>query len=157
MAALIDRPGYLEQLIQNKDVDFVKIVTGIRRCGKSSLLDLFHQYLKDTGIPEQNIIHMNMESLRYRNLLNYLSFYDYVSERIPEEGKTYLIFDELQAVEHWEKAIESFRLDFDADIYITGSNAYLLSTEFSTLLSGRLASTTSISTLKMIRKNSCRS
>ena len=93
MAALIDRPGYLEQLIQNKDVDFVKIVTGIRRCGKSSLLDLFHQYLKDTGIPEQNIIHMNMESLRYRNLLNYLSFYDYVSERIPEEGKTYLIFD----------------------------------------------------------------
>ena len=137
MAALIDRPGYLEQLIQNKDVDFVKIVTGIRRCGKSSLLDLFHQYLKDTGIPEQNIIHMNMESLRYRNLLNHLSFYDYVSERIPEEGKTYLIFDELQAVEHWEKAIESFRLDFDADIYITGSNAYLLSTEFSTLLSGR--------------------
>ncbi len=137
MAELINRPEYLEQLIQNKDVDLVKIVTGIRRCGKSSLLDLYHQYLSDHGIAEANIIHMNMESLRYWNLSDYLSFYDYISERIPESGKTYLIFDELQTVEHWEKAIESFRLDFDVDIYITGSNAYLLSTEFSTLLSGR--------------------
>lgn len=80
---------------------------------------------------------MNLESLRYRNLSDYLTFYDYVSEQIQRDGKTYLIFDELQAVAHWEKAIESFRLDYDVDIYITGSNAYLLSTEFSTLLSGR--------------------
>lgn len=137
MAELINRPEYLNQLIENKDVDLVKIVTGIRRCGKSSLLDLFHQYLSDSGVPNTNIIHMNLESLRYRDLSNYLNFYDHVSERIPKEGKTYLIFDELQAVEHWEKAIESFRLDFDVDIYITGSNAYLLSTEFSTLLAGR--------------------
>ena len=137
MTELINRPEYLNQLIQHRDVDLVKIVTGIRRCGKSSLLDLFHQYLSDSGVPDVNVIHMNLESLRYRNLTNYLSFYDYVSERIPKSGKTYLIFDELQAVEHWEKAIESFRLDFDVDIYITGSNAYLLSTEFSTLLSGR--------------------
>ena len=137
MAELINRPQYLDQLIQNKDVDLVKIVTGIRRCGKSSLLDLFHGYLTEQGIPDSNIIHMNMESLRYRDLTDHLSFYDYISERIAGNGKTYLIFDELQAVEHWEKAIESFRLDFDVDIYITGSNAYLLSTEFSTLLSGR--------------------
>lgn len=137
MSNLINRPEYLEQLIQNKDVDLIKIVTGIRRCGKSSLLDLFHQYLTANGVPDENIIHMNMESLRYRSLTDYLSFYDYVSERIHNDGKTYLIFDELQVVEHWEKAIESFRLDFDVDIYITGSNAYLLSTEFSTLLSGR--------------------
>lgn len=137
MTKLINRPEYLNQLIQNRDVDLVKIVTGIRRCGKSSLLDLFHQYLTDSGVADVNIIHMNLESLRYRDLSDYLSFYDYVSERIPKTGKTYLIFDELQAVKHWEKAIESFRLDFDTDIYITGSNAYLLSTEFSTLLSGR--------------------
>ena len=137
MSELINRPEYLNQLIQNRDVDLIKIVTGIRRCGKSSLLDLFHQYLTDNGVPETNIIHMNLESLRYRNLSDYLSFYDYISGRIPETGTTYLILDELQAVEHWEKAIESFRLDFDVDIYITGSNAYLLSTEFSTLLSGR--------------------
>lgn len=137
MAELIDRPEYLQMLVQNKDVDLVKIVTGIRRCGKSSLLDLFHQYLSASGVPDTNIIHMNLESLVYRELTDYLSFYDYVSARIPSEGRTYLIFDELQAVDHWEKAIESFRLDFDVDIYITGSNAYLLSTEFSTLLSGR--------------------
>ena len=137
MAELINRPAYLNQLIQNKDVDLVKIVTGIRRCGKSALLDLFHQYLVESGITESNIIHMNLESLRYRSITDYLTFYDYVSERITKEGKTYLIFDEPQAVEHWEKAIESFRLDFDVDIYITGSNAYMLSSEFSTLLSGR--------------------
>lgn len=137
MAELINRPAYLNQLIQNKDVDLVKIVTGIRRCGKSALLDLFHQYLVESGITESNIIHMNLESLRYRSITDYLTFYDYVSERIAKEGKTYLIFDEPQAVEHWEKAIESFRLDFDVDIYITGSNAYMLSSEFSTLLSGR--------------------
>ena len=137
MIKLINRPEYLTQLIQNKDIDLVKIVTGIRRCGKSSLLDLFHQHLTNNGVPDSNIIHINLESLRYRNLSNYLAFYDYISERIPKNGKTYLIFDELQAVEHWEKAIESFRLDFNVDIYITGSNAYLLSTEFSTLLSGR--------------------
>ena len=137
MTELINRPEYLNQLIQHRDVDLVKIVTGIRRCGKSSLLDLFHQYLSDSGVPDVNVIHMNLESLRYRNLTNYLSVYDYVSERIPKSGKTAVIFDERQAVEHWEKAIESFRLDFDVDIYITGSNAYLLSTEFSTLLSGR--------------------
>ena len=137
MSKLINRPEYLAQLIQNRDVDLVKIVTGIRRCGKSSLLDLFHQHLLESGVPETNIIHMNLESLRYRNLTDYLVFYDHVSAHIPSSGKTYLIFDELQAVDRWEKAIESFRLDFDVDIYITGSNAYLLSTEFSTLLSGR--------------------
>ena len=137
MSELINRPEYLNQLIQNKDVDLVKIVTGIHRCGKSSLLDLFHQHLLNQGVADSNIIHMNLESLRYRDLKDYLVFYDYVSERIAKSGKTYLIFDELQVIEHWEKAIESFRLDFDVDIYITGSNAYLLSTEFSTLLSGR--------------------
>ena len=142
MSELINRPEYLQQLIQHKDVDLVKIVTGIRRCGKSSLLDLFHQYLTVNNVPDSNIIHMNLESLRYRNLTDYIAFYDYVSELISNRanktaGKTYLIFDELQMVEQWEKAIESFRIDFDVDIYITGSNAYLLSTEFSTLLSGR--------------------
>lgn len=137
MIELINRPDYLKQLIQNKDVDLVKIITGIRRCGKSSLLDLFHNYLVESGVNKDNIIHMNLESLRYRNLTDYLSFYDYVSKLIPNNGKTYLIFDELQVVEHWEKAIESFRIDYDVDIYIIGSNAYLLSSEFSTLLSGR--------------------
>ena len=137
MDKLINRPQYLNQLISNIDVDLVKIVTGIRRCGKSSLLDLFHVYLSKHSISDTNIIHMNLESLQYRNITDYLSFYDYVSKKMTSSKKYYLIFDEIQMVTHWEKAIESFRLDFDVDIYITGSNAYLLSSEFSTLLSGR--------------------
>lgn len=137
MTELVDRPNYIKQLEDNKDVDLVKIVTGIRRCGKSSILNLYHRKLAENGVSEDNIIHMNLESLKYRDLKTYLDFYDYVSSRIPVQGRTYLIFDELQVIEQWEKAIESFRIDFDVDIYITGSNAYLLSTEFSTLLSGR--------------------
>lgn len=137
MTKLIDRPVYLKKLIEHKNTDLVKIITGIRRCGKSSLLDLFHEHLLSRGIPEAHIIHMNMESLKYRNLGDYLAFYDFISAKILKGCKTYLIFDELQAVNGWEKAVESLRLDFDVDIYITGSNAYLLSTEFSTLLAGR--------------------
>ena len=137
MNELINRPIYLEQLIQHKDKDLIKIITGIRRSGKSSILDLFHKYLVDSGVKEKNIIHINLESLKYRNFKDYISFYDYVKKKIAKKGKTYLIFDELQSVEYWEKAIESFRIDYDVDIYITGSNAYLLSTELSTLLSGR--------------------
>ena len=138
MAELINRPRYLSQLVQHRDVDLIKIVTGIRRCGKSSLLELFHRYLTEQGVPESRIVHMNMESLRYRSLTGYQAFYDYVSQAVTSRHeKTYLLFDEIQAVAQWERAIESFRLDFDVDIYITGSNAYLLSAELSTLLSGQ--------------------
>lgn len=137
MPSLINRPKYLRQLTEHKDINLVKIVTGIRRCGKSSLLDLFHRHLLENGTPEENIIHMNLESLRYRHLTDFIAFYDAVSSQMPPSGKTYLIFDEIQTINQWEKAIESFRLDFDVDIYITGSNAYLLSTELSTLLAGR--------------------
>ncbi len=137
MRELINRPIYLEQLIQHKDKDLIKIITGIRRSGKSSILDLFHEYLINSGVKEKNIIHINLESLKYRDFKDYTSFYDYIAKKISKKGKTYLILDELQSVESWEKAIESLRIDFNVDIYITGSNAYLLSTEFSTLLSGR--------------------
>ena len=137
MKNLIKRPAYLNELIENKDVDLIKIITGIRRCGKSSLMELFHQHLLENGIDKSRIIHMNLESLKYNELSDYFSFYNYVSDKIDNTGKTYLLFDELQVVSEWEKAIESFRVDYDVDIYITGSNAYLLSTELATLLSGR--------------------
>jgi predicted AAA+ superfamily ATPase len=137
MTDRVNRPEYLNRLIEYKDKDVVKIVTGIRRSGKSTLLEIFEDYLLESGIPRENILRMNMESLRYRHILDHLSFYDYVSGKIIKGAKNYLIFDELQSVSQWEKAVESFRIDFDADIYITGSNAYLLSSEFSTFLSGR--------------------
>src|SRR5664279_1905866 len=98
MPERINRPEYLHQLIEHKDVDWVKIVTGVRRCGKSTLLDLYHEYLLATGVPEEIIIHMNMESLHYTQLTDYLAFFDYVQAKITNTGKSYLIFDELQAV-----------------------------------------------------------
>ncbi|MEG0526248.1 MAG: AAA family ATPase [Longicatena sp.] len=124
MTERIERPIYLNKLIEFKDKDIVKIVTGIRRCGRSTLLDLYEDYLLVSGVKNENILRMNMESLKHRDLLEYLAFYDYVSHHIVKGEKNYLIFDELQAVTGWEKAIESFRLDFDVDIYITGSNAF---------------------------------
>jgi len=137
MVERINRPEYMKRLIEYKDKDVVKIVTGIRRCGKSTLLDLFEDHLLEIGVPRENIVHMNMESLRYRDMTDHIVFYEYVGGLIVAGEKNYLIFDELQAVTDWEKSIESFRLDYDVDIYITGSNAYMLSSEFSTLLSGR--------------------
>ena len=137
MAELIARETYLRRLAANKDTDVVKIITGMRRSGKSSLLLLFYDYLLAEGVAPENIIIMNFESLRFGNIEEYLSLYEFVSAKIPEKGRTYLLFDEIQQVLHWEKAVESFRLDFDVDIYITGSNARMLSSEFATLLSGR--------------------
>lgn len=137
MEKRIPRPDYLKKLIEFKDKDIVKIVTGIRRCGKSTLLDLFADYLLSAGVNKKNILQMNLESLKFNDLSDYKSFYDYVSKQIHRDEHNYLIFDELQVVSGWEKAIESFRLDFDADITITGSNSYLFSSEFSTLMSGR--------------------
>jgi predicted AAA+ superfamily ATPase len=133
----IQRPNYLRQLLAYQDSDLVKIVTGIRRCGKSTLMMLMVEELRRQGISNQNILHMNMESLQHHDLLNYISFYQYVKKNIQSPGKHYLFFDEIQAVAGWEKAIESLRLDHDVDIYITGSNAYFLSSQLSTLLAGR--------------------
>lgn len=139
MRKVINRPIYLKALTEFRDKNIIKIVTGIRRSGKSTLLKLFAQQLRKDGVKDQHIIEMNFESIRFREITDYLALYTYVKERIPARGKnkTYLIFDEIQMVENWQKAIDSFQVDFDVDIYITGSNAYLLSGELSTLLSGR--------------------
>lgn len=111
MPERIERPLYLNKLIEFQDKDIVKIVTGIRRCGKSTLLDLYEDYLLRSGVKAQNILHMNMESLQHRDLLSYLTFYDYVSNHIVKKEKNYLIFDELQTVTHWEKAIDQVLLN----------------------------------------------
>lgn len=133
---LKSRDIYLKQLIAFQDTEPVKVVTGIRRCGKSSLLWLMRKHLIETGIEQDQIISMNFESLEYRDM-DMKAFYGYVKERVLPDKRMYLFFDELQRVDQWEDAVNSFRVDFDCDIYITGSNAYLLSSEYSTYLSGR--------------------
>ena len=133
---LKSRDHYLNKLIVFRDTEPVKVVTGIRRCGKSSLLKLMVQHLKDTGIEEDQIIEINFESHEFKKM-NADDFYDYVKARILPEKRMYLFFDELQRIDHWEDTVNSFRVDFNCDIYITGSNAYLLSSEYSTYLSGR--------------------
>lgn len=130
------RSNYLNKLIAFKDTEPVKIITGIRRCGKSSLLKLMMKYLQEQGIEEKQILAMNFESMAFKDMTAQ-EFYSYVKEHINTNKRTYLFFDELQRIEGWEDAVNSFRVDFDCDIYITGSNAYLLSSEYATYLSGR--------------------
>ncbi len=134
---LKNRDCYMKTLMEFKDKQVIKIVTGMRRCGKSSLLLLFAQKLLELGVPSERIIKMNFESMSFDSIRDYRDLYSNITSQLPKEGKVYLILDEVQMVERWEKAINAVSVDCDADIYITGSNAYLLSSELSTLLSGR--------------------
>lgn len=130
------RDLYLNKIIAFQDTEPVKVVTGIRRCGKSSLLKLMTLHLKENGIAEDQILEMNFDSYAFKNM-NSDSFYQYVREHIIPNKRMYLFFDEVQRVPKWEDAINSFRVDFNCDIYVTGSNAYMLSSEYATYLSGR--------------------
>lgn len=133
---MIIREMYLNRLIEAKDTDLIKVVTGVRRSGKSTLLLMFKDYLTKNGIQSDSIIYMNFESAMYDNIKDYKDLYEHIKGKINNK-KTYLLLDEVQNVDKWEKAVNSLHVDFDIDIYITGSNAYLLSSELSTLLSGR--------------------
>ena len=133
---LISRELYLRKLRAFRDTDMIKVLTGIRRCGKSSLMKLMAQWLRDNGIEDKQIIEINFESMRFSEM-TVEEFYSYITERVIAGKRMYLFFDEVQRITGWEKAVNSFRVDFDCDIYITGSNAYLLSSELSTYLSGR--------------------
>lgn len=133
---MIIRDNYLRRMIDAKDTEFIKVITGVRRSGKSTLLLMFRDYLLNNNIKEDNIMYVNFESTIYDDIKDYKDLYKYVQNKIKKE-KLYLLLDEVQNVKFWEKAINSFKVDFNIDIYITGSNAYLLSSELSTLLSGR--------------------
>lgn len=133
---MIIRDTYLKRMIDAKDTEFIKVITGVRRSGKSTLLLMFKDYLINNNISSENIIYINFESAMYDDIKNYKDLYKFVASKIKKD-KMYLLLDEVQNVTAWEKAINSFKVDFDIDIYITGSNAYLLSSELSTLLSGR--------------------
>ncbi len=133
---MIERTEYLEQLKAFKDKDLIKVVTGIRRCGKSTLFDLFIDYLKKMGVKDEQIIKINLEDPDY-NFVNYKDFYDFVNGKITKDKKYYVFLDEVQTVPLFQKAVDGLYIKKNVDVYITGSNAYLLSGELATLLSGR--------------------
>lgn len=133
---MIERNEYLDELKRWKDKDLIKVITGIRRCGKSTLFELFIDYLKQTGVKDNHIISINLESPEY-DFKDYKELYNYVNEKIKDNDMYYVFLDEVQVVEKFEKAVDGLYIKKNVDEYITGSNAYLLSGELATLLSGR--------------------
>lgn len=134
---MLKRSNYLNQLIEVKDLNLIKVITGVRRCGKSTLLLQYKDYLLENGIKESDILYMSFESAEWYEIKNYKDLYNYIKSKY-HNTKIYLLLDEVQNVEDWEKAVNSLLVDVDCDIYITGSNAYLLSSELTTLLAGRV-------------------
>lgn len=134
---MVIRKNYLNKLILWKDQEIIKVITGIRRCGKSTLLKQFQDYLRDNGVKDEQIISINFEDLKFEDLLDYKSLYKYVESKILPNQKMYIFFDEIQKVSSFEKAVDSLYIKENLDVYITGSNAYMLSSDLSTLLSGR--------------------
>lgn len=133
---MIERTEYLEQLKRFKDKDLIKVITGIRRCGKSTLFELFIAYLKENGVKDEQIIKINLEDADY-NFEDYRELYDYVNKKLDAKKHYYVFLDEVQNVPKFQKAVDSLYIKKNVDVYITGSNAYLLSGELATLLSGR--------------------
>ena len=128
---------YLTKVAEFIDKPFIKVITGIRRCGKSSLLQLLKETILEKGVKQEQIIYLNFESFENADLMEAKLLYQNVKSRITNDQKYYLLLDEIQEVKEWEKAVNSFLVDFDIDIYITGSNSHLLSSELATLIAGR--------------------
>ena len=137
MTVLIKREEYLKQLISWRDKQVIKVVTGVRRCGKSTLMTLYQEYLKKQGVSDEQIISINFEDYDYIDLLEPKNFHAYVKARLLPGRMTYFFFDEIQNVKDYERVIDSLYIKPNVDIYITGSNAYMLSSDLATLLSGR--------------------
>ena len=134
---MLKRDKYLDQLIEVKDLNLIKVITGVRRCGKSTLLLQYKDYLLENGIKDSDILYMSFESAEWYEIKDYKDLYNYIKTKY-HNRKVYLLLDEVQNVEDWEKAVNSLLVDINCDIYITGSNAYLLSSELTTLLAGRV-------------------
>ena len=134
---MVERKEYLDQLWAWKDEQQIKVVTGIRRCGKSVLLEQYQQRLLANGVTPEQIISINFENLDYEPLKDYMKLYNYLKERLCADKMTYIFLDEVQEVPSFEKVVDSLYIRDHVDVYITGSNAYMLSSELATLLSGR--------------------
>ena len=137
MENLLARPQYLDQLISFRDKKLIKVITGIRRCGKSTLLDLFTRHLKEQGVEDRQVVHINMEDPEYHELDDYKKLYNFIKERLCEDCMNYIIIDEVQAVTDFQKAVDGLYIKKNCDVYITGSNSQILSGELAALLSGR--------------------
>jgi len=137
MNSLIARPQYLEQLVSFRDKQLIKVVTGIRRCGKSTLFDIYTDYLKENGVEDNRIIRLNLEYPEYHELQTYMQLYEYVKKRMLHDRMNYIFIDEVQTVPQFQKAVDGLFVRRNCDIHITGSNAHILSGELATLLSGR--------------------
>lgn len=134
---MVERKEYLDQLWAWKDEQIIKVVTGIRRCGKSVLLEQYQDRLRAAGVEAEQIISINFEDLDYEDLLDYKALYQYIKERLCGGKMTYIFLDEIQNVPDFQKVVDSLYVKNNTDVYITGSNSYLLSSELATLLSGR--------------------
>ena len=134
---MVERKEYLTELISWKDEQVIKVVTGIRRCGKSTLLLQYQAWLKSNGVSDTQIVSVNLEELEYEELLDYKKLYAYLKERLVPGKTTYIFLDEIQNVVGFEKVVDSLYVKPDVDIYLTGSNAYMLSGDLATLLTGR--------------------
>ncbi|RFZ79573.1 ATP-binding protein [Lacrimispora amygdalina] len=133
----IKRSDYLDWLVRHKDKQIIKVVSGVRRCGKSTLFAIYHDYLLENGMDDRQIIMLNFEDVEYEELSNYRLLYDYVKQLLLPDRMNYIFLDEIQHVEQFEKAVDSLFLKENCDVYITGSNAYFMSGELATQLSGR--------------------
>ena len=134
---MISRPIYLSQLKQFIDTPFIKVITGLRRSGKSTVMKLLQAELLDRGVPHEQIIYINLESFVFSDLKDAKSLYAFVQDKLVAGQKHYVLLDEIQDVQDWEKAVNAFIVDFDIDLYVTGSNSQLLSSELATFLAGR--------------------
>lgn len=134
---MIRRPLYIEKIMPYVDTPFVKILSGVRRCGKSTLLKMVMEELENRGIEKDRMLHYHFDSLEHEALKTATALYEEVKVHLHKEGKTYLFFDEIQEVESWERVVNSLMTDYDVDIYVTGSNSRMMSSEISTYLTGR--------------------
>ena len=134
---MIQRKEYLKKLIAFRDKQLIKVVTGVRRSGKSTLLKMYQEWLREQGVEASRIISINFEDIDYEELTDYRKLYDYLKEHLNSERMTYIFLDEIQNVADFPKVVDSLYIKNNVDIYMTGSNAYMLSSEIATLISGR--------------------
>ena len=137
---MINRPIYVDKIMAYTDTPFVKILTGIRRCGKSTILKMLIDEMKKRGVHDEQILHYNFDSLEYEDIKMAKDLFAYLKQHLFSSGKTYLFLDEIQEVKSWEKVVNSLIADYDVDIYVTGSNSRMMSSEISTYLTGRYIS-----------------